>query len=136
MSSPIRALFSGPSGTGKMLAAQFLAQKLKKPLYGINVDAIIKNYVGETEKRLHQLFDNAEDSGAILYFDEADPLFGKRAQTMDRHQRYASKAIKYLCERLRNFLGLIILATRRRVSESSLKIECRLWFLRFSTNDQ
>lgn len=73
MSSPIRALFSGPSGTGKMLAAQFLAQKLKKPLYGINVDAIIKNYVGETEKRLHQLFDNAEDSGAILYFDEADP---------------------------------------------------------------
>jgi SpoVK/Ycf46/Vps4 family AAA+-type ATPase len=131
-SSRIRALFSGPSGTGKTLAAQFLAQKLKTRLYDIDVGAVIKKYIGETKKNLHRLIDNAEASGAILYFDEADPLFGKRTQVTDRRERYASRATEYLCACLLNFQGLIILATRRRVPDSLLKIECHLWFPRSS----
>jgi SpoVK/Ycf46/Vps4 family AAA+-type ATPase len=109
----IRALFSGPSGTGKTLAAEFLARKLEVDLYRIDLGKVVSKYIGETEKNLGRLFDEAEVSGAILFFDEADALFGKRTEVKDSHDRYANRALNYLCEGLENFQGLVILACNR-----------------------
>ena len=129
---PIRALFSGPSGTGKTLAAEFFARKLEVTLCRIDVGAVVSNYIGETEKNLHRLFNEAEDSSAILLLDEADALFGKRSQVKDSHDRYANRALDYLCERLENFQGPIILACNRRhhalEAAFTRKIQCHLWF--------
>jgi SpoVK/Ycf46/Vps4 family AAA+-type ATPase len=126
----VRALFSGPSGTGKTLAAQFLARKLDLELYRIDLGAVVSKYIGETEKELDRLFNNLEDSGAMLFIDEADALFGKRSEVKDAHDRYANIAVDYLRERIETFPGSIILATRRRALHSTFtpKLQCRLCF--------
>ena len=110
----ISALFSGPSGTGKTMAAEILAGHLKLNLYRIDLSAIVSKYIGETEKNLKQVFDSAERSGAILFFDEADALFGKRSEVKDSHDRYANIEINYLLQRMEDYRGLAILATNMK----------------------
>jgi SpoVK/Ycf46/Vps4 family AAA+-type ATPase len=110
------ALFSGPSGTGKTLAAQVLASELKLDLYRIDLSAVVSKYIGETEKNLKQVFDAAECGGVILLFDEADALFGKRAEVKDSHDRYANIEVSYLLQRMESFQGLAILTTNFKAS--------------------
>jgi SpoVK/Ycf46/Vps4 family AAA+-type ATPase len=107
----ISALFAGESGTGKTMAAEVIANDLRLNLYRIDLSAVVSKYIGETEKNLRRLFDAAEDGGAILFFDEADALFGKRSEVKDSHDRYANIEINYLLQRLESYSGLAILAT-------------------------
>ncbi|MEM6433958.1 MAG: ATP-binding protein [Cyanobacteria bacterium P01_D01_bin.115] len=107
----ITALFSGASGTGKTLAAEVLAAELQLDLYKIDLSAIVSKYIGETEKNLSQVFDAAEMGGAILLFDEADALFGKRNDVKDSHDRYANIEVSYLLQRMEAYRGLAILTT-------------------------
>ena len=107
----ISALFTGESGTGKTLAAEVLAKVLDLDLYRIDLSSVVNKYIGETEKNLRRLFDAAEDSGVVLFFDEADALFGKRSEVKDSHDRYANIEINYLLQRLEAYNGLAILAT-------------------------
>jgi hypothetical protein len=107
----IAALFAGDSGTGKTLAAEVLARHLALNLYRIDLSAVVSKYIGETEKNLRRVFDAAEDGGAILFFDEADALFGKRTEVKDSHDRYANIEINYLLQRIESFGGLTILST-------------------------
>ncbi|MGH7429891.1 MAG: ATP-binding protein, partial [Candidatus Methylomirabilaceae bacterium] len=110
----ISALFSGPSGTGKTMAAEILAHDLKLDLYRIDLAGVVSKYIGETEKNLRKVFDAAEQSGAILFFDEADALFGKRSEVKDSHDRYANIEISYLLQRMEDYRGLAILATNMK----------------------
>jgi hypothetical protein len=107
----ISALFAGPSGTGKTMAAEVIANDLKLNLHRIDLSGVVSKYIGETEKNLRQLFDAAEEGGTILFFDEADSLFGKRSEVKDSHDRYANIEINYLLQRMESFRGLAILAT-------------------------
>jgi SpoVK/Ycf46/Vps4 family AAA+-type ATPase len=104
-------LFQGPSGTGKTLAAALVAKAVGRPVWAVDLPAIVSKYIGETEKGLDRIFDAAEAAGAILMFDEADALFGKRSQVKDAHDRYANIEINYLLQRLESFRGLAIFAT-------------------------
>lgn len=110
----ISALFSGVSGTGKTMAAEILAGHLNLDLYRIDLSAVVSKYIGETEKNLRKVFDAAEQSGAILFFDEADALFGKRTEVKDSHDRYANIEINYLLQRMEDYRGLAILATNMK----------------------
>lgn len=110
----VSALFSGKSGTGKTMAAEVIANALNLHLYRIDLSAVISKYIGETEKNLSKLFDAAESGGAILFFDEADALFGQRGEVTDGRDRYANVEINYLLQRIEAFQGLAILATNRR----------------------
>jgi hypothetical protein len=110
----INALFAGESGTGKTMAAEVIANALRLNLYRIDLSAVVSKYIGETEKNLRRLFDAAEDGGAILFFDEADALFGKRSEVKDSHDRYANIEINYLLQRMESYRGLAILATNMK----------------------
>jgi len=107
----ISALFDGASGTGKTMAAEVLAGDLDVDLYHIDLASVVSKYIGETEKNLARLFDAAEGSGAILLFDEADALFGKRSEVRDSHDRYANIEVSYLLQRMESYRGLAILTT-------------------------
>jgi winged helix domain-containing protein/ATPase family protein associated with various cellular activities (AAA) len=107
----ISALFAGPSGTGKTMAAEVIANHLRLDLYRIDLSSVVSKYIGETEKNLRRVFDRAEQGGAILFFDEADALFGKRTEVKDSHDRYANIEISYLLQRMEDYRGLAILAT-------------------------
>jgi hypothetical protein len=107
----VAALFSGESGTGKTLAAEVLATELHLDIYRIDLSAVVSKYIGESEKNLRRVFDAAEDSGAILLFDEADALFGKRSDVKDSHDRYANIEVSYLLQRMEAYRGLAILTT-------------------------
>jgi hypothetical protein len=110
----IAALFTGESGTGKTLAAEVLAAELALGLYRIDLSAVVSKYIGETEKNLGRIFDAAEGGGAILFFDEADAIFGKRSEVKDSHDRYANIEINYLLQRMESYRGLAILATNMK----------------------
>ncbi len=110
----ISALFAGPSGTGKTLAAEVLAHELQLDLYHIDLSAVVSKYIGETEKNLRQIFDAAESGGAILLFDEADALFGRRSEVKDSHDRYANLEVSYLLQRMEAYRGLAILTTNMK----------------------
>jgi SpoVK/Ycf46/Vps4 family AAA+-type ATPase len=110
----ISALFGGPSGTGKTMAAQVLARSLGLELYRVDLAGVVNKYIGETEKRLRDVFDACERSGALLFFDEADALFGSRIQVKDSHDRFANIEIDYLLQRIEQFDGIAILATNRK----------------------
>ncbi len=110
----ITALFAGESGTGKTMAAEVIANDLRLNLYRIDLSAVVSKYIGETEKNLRRLFDAAEDGGAILFFDEADALFGKRSEVKDSHDRYANIEVNYLLQRMEAYRGLAILATNMK----------------------
>lgn len=110
----LAVLFCGPPGTGKTMAAEALASELELDLYRIDLSQVVNKYIGETEKNLRRVFDAAEASDSILFFDEADALFGKRTEVKDAHDRFANIEISYLLERMERFKGLAILATNRR----------------------
>jgi hypothetical protein len=110
----ISALFAGASGTGKTLAAEVLAHELRLDLYRIDLSAVVSKYIGETEKNLRRVFDAAETGGAILLFDEADALFGKRSDVKDSHDRYANIEVSYLLQRMESYRGLAILTTNMK----------------------
>ncbi len=110
----ISALFAGASGTGKTMAAEVLANELMLDLYRIDLSGVVSKYIGETEKNLRRVFDAAEDGGAILFFDEADALFGKRSEVKDSHDRYANIEINYLLQRMESYRGLAVLATNMK----------------------
>ena len=107
----ISALFAGASGTGKTTAAEILANELELDLYRIDLSAVVSKYIGETEKNLRRVFDAAEEGGAILLFDEADALFGKRSDVKDSHDRYANIEVSYLLQRMESYRGLAILTS-------------------------
>ncbi len=107
----ISALFSGPSGTGKTMAAEVLAGALNLDLYRIDLSSVVSKYIGETEKNLRRVFDAAEQGGGILLFDEADALFGKRNEVKDSHDRYANIEVSYLLQRMEAYRGLALLTT-------------------------
>lgn len=110
----LAALFSGDSGTGKTYAAEAMASALRLPLYRIDLSQVVNKYIGETEKNLQRLFDTMEGAGAILFFDEADALFGKRSEVRDSHDRYANIEVNYLLQRMENYSGVAILATNMK----------------------
>lgn len=110
----ISSLFAGPSGTGKTMAAEVLANELDLDLFRIDLSQVVSKYIGETEKNLRQVFDAAEQSGAMLLFDEADALFGKRSEVKDSHDRYANIEISYLLQRMEAYHGLAVLTTNMK----------------------
>lgn len=112
----VTALFSGPPGTGKTMAAEVIAGQLGLDLYKINLSSIVSKYIGETEKNLERIFQEATSSNAILFFDEADALFGKRSEVRDSHDRYANIEISYLLQRMEMYDGVTILATNLRAN--------------------
>ena len=110
----VTALFAGPSGTGKTLAADVIARELGLDLYTVDLSGVVSKYIGETEKNLERIFSSAEDANAILFFDEADALFGKRSEVRDSHDRYANIEIAYLLQQMEQYEGVAILATNLR----------------------
>jgi AAA+ superfamily predicted ATPase len=111
MGKGVIALFTGPSGTGKTMAAEIIAHDLGLDLYKIDLSAVVNKYIGETEKNLERIFQAAQQSDAILFFDEADALFGKRSEVKDAHDRYANIETAYLLQRTEEYDGLVILAS-------------------------
>ena len=127
----INALFSGPSGTGKTMAAEVIANALGLDLYKIDLSAVVSKYIGETEKNLERIFTAAESANAILFFDEADALFGKRSEVRDAHDRYANIEIAYLLQKMEQYDGLAILATnlRQNMDEAFIRrLQCIVGF--------
>jgi hypothetical protein len=114
MGKGLSVLFAGPPGTGKTMAADVLAHGLGLSLYKIDVSAVVSKYIGETEKNLGRIFAEAATSNAILFFDEADALFGKRTQVRDAHDRYANVEISYLLQKMEEYDGIVVLATNLR----------------------
>jgi hypothetical protein len=110
----VTALFAGPSGTGKTMAAQVIARSLGMDLYRVDLAGVMNKYIGETEKRLKQVFDACERANVLLLFDEADALFGRRTQVRDAHDRFANIEIDYLLQRMEQFGGVAVLATNRK----------------------
>ncbi|HVR50794.1 MAG TPA: ATP-binding protein [Pseudorhodoferax sp.] len=112
----LATLFWGDSGTGKTLGAEVLAAELDLALYRIDLSAVVSKYIGETEKNLRRVFDSAEEAGAILLFDEADALFGKRSEVKDSHDRYANIEVSYLLQRMESYSGLAILTSNHKAA--------------------
>jgi len=110
----LSVMFSGVPGTGKTMASQVIAKELGLELYKIDLSTVVSKYIGETEKNLRKVFDEATTSNAILFFDEADALFGKRTEISDSHDRYANLEVSYLLQRMEEYDGIVILATNLR----------------------
>ncbi len=110
----VSALFAGTSGTGKTLAAEIVAHELRLDLYRIDLSQVVSKYIGETEKNLQRVFAAAETAGAVLLFDEADALFGKRSEVKDSHDRYANMEVSYLLQRMESYRGLAVLTTNQQ----------------------
>jgi ATPase family associated with various cellular activities (AAA) len=107
----LKALFAGPSGTGKTMTAEVIARELGLDLYKIDLSTVVSKYIGETEKNLDRIFRAAQSSNAIIFFDEADALFGKRSEVKDAHDRYANIEVAYLLQKVEEYDGFVILAT-------------------------
>lgn len=122
-STGVVGLFAGPSGTGKTLAAEIVAGELGVDLYKINLSSVVSKYIGETEKNLERLFDAASAGDLVLFFDEADALFGKRSEVTDAHDRYANIEVAYLLQRLETYQGVVVLATnlQRNIDDAFLR---------------
>jgi hypothetical protein len=115
-SAGVTVLFAGPPGTGKTMAAEVIAAELGLDLYKIDLSTVVSKYIGETEKNLERIFQEAENSNAILFFDEADAIFGKRSEVKDAHDRYANIEISYLLQRMEMYDGVTVLATNLRAN--------------------
>ncbi|MBN1177963.1 MAG: ATP-binding protein [Anaerolineae bacterium] len=115
-SDGVTLLFAGPPGTGKTMAAEVIAAALRLDLYKIDLSTIVSKYIGETEKNLERIFSEAQNSNAILFFDEADAIFGKRSEVKDAHDRYANIEVSYLLQRMEAYDGVAILATNLRAN--------------------
>jgi SpoVK/Ycf46/Vps4 family AAA+-type ATPase len=114
MGKGINVLFAGQSGTGKTMAAEIIAADLGLELYKIDLSSMVSKYIGETEKNLDRVFSAAREANAILFFDEADALFGKRSEVKDAHDRYANIEVGYLLQKMEEYDGVVILATNLR----------------------
>jgi len=110
----LRVLFHGPPGTGKSLAAGLLGARSGREVYRIDLSLLVSKYIGETEKNLARVFDRAQHQGWVLFFDEADALFGKRGETQQAHDRYANQEVAYLLQRIEAFDGIAVLASNLR----------------------
>ena len=119
----LNALFSGPSGTGKTMAAGIIASAVELDLYRIDLSGVVSKYIGETEKNLKKIFEEAETSNAILFFDEADAIFGKRSEVKDSHDRYANIETSYLLQRMEEYDGVVILASnfKKNIDDAFLR---------------
>jgi hypothetical protein len=131
----ISALFFGPSGTGKTITAEVLANELRLDLFRIDLSAVVSKYIGETEKNLRRVFDAAEEGGAVLAFDEADALFGKRSEVKDSHDRYANIEISYLLQRMETYRGLAILTTNMKNALDTAFLRRIRFFVQFPFPD-
>jgi SpoVK/Ycf46/Vps4 family AAA+-type ATPase len=120
----VRALFSGPNGTGKTLGAEVLAARLGRDLHRVDREAVVSKYIGETEKNLRRVFDRAEGLDVILLFDEADALFGKRTDVRDVHDRCANLKANDLPQRIEDYKGVGVLATNLRENIDSAFTRC------------
>ena len=120
------AFFTGASGTRKTAAAEVLSNELQRDLYRVDLSRVVSNYIGETEKNLRQLLGAAERADAILFFDESDPLFGKRSEVKDAHDRYANIEVSYLLQRLESYRGLALLATNEEKPNDELLRRIRI----------
>ena len=129
------ALFCGPPGTGKTMAAEAVAEALQHDLYRVDLSAVVSKYIGETEKNLATAFDEAERAGAVLLFDEADSLFGRRTEVRDSHDRYANLEVNYLLQRVERFTGLVILATNRQAALDEAFMRRLRFVVRFDLPD-
>ena len=109
-----RSLFYGPPGTGKTMTACLLGKSTGRDVYKVDLALVVSKYIGETEKNLGKVFDQAQNKGWILFFDEADALFGKRSETKDAHDRYANQEVSFLLQRIETFDGIAILASNQR----------------------
>ncbi len=132
----ITALFAGESGTGKTLAAQVIAAELQLDLYRIDLSRVVSKYIGETEKNLDEIFNEAAGSNVVLFFDEADALFGKRSEVKDAHDRYANIETGYLLQRLETFAGLAVLATNLRANMDDAFTRRLNFIIHFPVPDQ
>lgn len=131
-----RVLFIGPGTDVKMPAARAIAKQLALPLHRVDLSSVVSKYIGETEKNLDRIFRDAEKNNSLLFFDEADALFGKRTDVKDSHDRYANRQIAYLLQRIQDFSGSVILATNR---SQKLPAPWRRHFptiIRFSSKDR
>lgn len=119
----LNVLFSGPSGTGKTMAAEIVANVVDLDIYKIDLSNVVSKYIGETEKNLEKIFNEAQSSNAILFFDEADSLFGKRSEVKDAHDRYANIEIAYLLQKMEEHVGTVILASnfRKNIDDAFLR---------------
>jgi hypothetical protein len=129
------ALFHGPSGTGKTLAAEAVAGELRMRLYRIDLAGVVSKYIGETEKNLRAVFDEAERADAVLFFDEADALFGKRSEVKDSHDRYANIEISYLLQRMEEYRGLAILTTNLKQAVDAAFLRRIRFMVQFASPD-
>jgi AAA+ superfamily predicted ATPase len=132
----VAALFAGPPGTGKTMAAEAVADALRQDLYRIDLSAVVSKYIGETEKNLASAFEEAERAGAVLFFDEADALFGRRTEVRDAHDRYANLEINYLLQRVETFTGLVVLATNRQAALDEAFLRRLRFSIRFEQPDR
>jgi SpoVK/Ycf46/Vps4 family AAA+-type ATPase len=112
----VTILFAGEPGTGKTMGAEIIAAELGLDVYKIDLSTVVSKYIGETEKNLERIFSEAQNSNAILFFDEADAIFGKRSEVKDAHDRYANIEISYLLQRMEMYDGVTILATNLRAN--------------------
>lgn len=112
----VTALFAGPSGTGKTMTAEILSNVLGLNLMRVDLSQVVSKYIGETEKNLDKVFESAEKGGTVLFFDEADALFGKRTEVKDSHDRFANIETSFLLQRMESYYGLAILATNMQKS--------------------
>lgn len=132
----VSALFSGPPGTGKTMAAEIIAKSLGLELYKIDLSLVVSKYIGETEKNLSRIFNEAETSNAILFFDEADALFGKRTGITSSHDRYANVEVAYLLQKMEEYDGITILATNLRKNMDEAFVRRLAFIIRFPFPDK
>jgi len=132
----VSALFAGPSGTGKTLASEVLANDLRLDLYRVDLSQVVSKYIGETEKNLRRVFDAAEEGGVVLLFDEADAIFGKRSEVKDSHDRYANIEVSYLLQRMECYNGLAILTTNLKSAVDPAFLRRLRFIVQFPFPDQ
>jgi SpoVK/Ycf46/Vps4 family AAA+-type ATPase len=132
----VNALFAGSSGTGKTMAAEVIANELGLDLYKIDLSSVVSKYIGETEKNLERIFDAAEHADAILFFDEADAIFGKRSEVHDAHDRYANIEVAYLLQRMEQYEGISLLATNLRQNMDEAFVRRLAFIIHFPFPDE
>jgi SpoVK/Ycf46/Vps4 family AAA+-type ATPase len=128
-------LFSGPSGTGKTLAAKMLGEKTGKEVFRIDLSRIISKYIGETEKNLSALLEKAEKSNSILFFDEADALFGKRTNVRSSHDKYANQEVSYFLEKIKTYHGIVIISINTTMGNEPENLTRFRYILRFDNDE-
>ena len=132
----VSVLMSGPPGTGKTMTAQVLASKLGLELYKVDLSQIVDKYIGETEKRLKQVFEQAEKSNMVLFFDEADALLGKRSEVKDAKDKYANTEVAYLLQKMEEYSGIVLMATNQAGNMDSAFLRRFRYHLVFTLPDE